>query len=139
MKVLKFQPIMGQSEQIIEAILHTEEVMACTTDQYAIHLACEELVVNVVNYAYTGVDDSLAYLDVKINKTDDELCITFIDGGMAFNPLERETPDITLSLEERDIGGLGIFLTIQMMDEVVYERCNEENILTLRKRLTKGA
>lgn len=58
---------------------------------------------------------------------------TFVPHGTPYNPLEKEDPDITLSAEERDIGGLGIFMVKNLMDEVTYDYINEENILTLIK------
>lgn len=134
MKPLCFQPIADKAEEIIDAILRTPEVASCTKELYAIHLVCEELVVNVVSYAYP--DDANGYLKVLIEKENDCLTLQFIDGGIPFNPLEKEQPDITLSLEERQIGGLGIFLTTQMMDSVSYERKNNENVLTIKKHLS---
>lgn len=59
--------------------------------------------------------------------------LTLKDHGTPYNPLEKEDPDITLSAEERDIGGLGIFMVKNLMDEVTYDYIDEENILTLIK------
>ncbi len=134
MKALRFQPIAGRAEEIIDAILRTPEVASCAKELFTIHLVCEELVVNVVNYAYPAGTDS--YLNVEVEKKDGWLVLRFIDGGVAFNPLEREMPDVSLPLEERPIGGLGIFLTVQMMDEVSYERTGNKNILTVKKRIS---
>lgn len=133
MKQLHFKPIAGRAEEIIDAILHTEEVASCSKELYALHLVCEELVVNVVSYAYT--DQTNAYLNIEIEKTDGQITIKFVDGGMAFNPLEKKLPDTSLPLEERQIGGLGIFLTTRMMDEVSYERAGNENVLTIKKNI----
>lgn len=133
MKQLHFKPIAGRAEEIIDAILHTEEVASCSKELYALHLVCEELVVNVVSYAYT--DQTNAYLNIEIEKTNGQITIKFIDGGMAFNPLEKKLPDTSLPLEERQIGGLGIFLTTRMMDEVSYERAGNENVLTIKKNI----
>ena len=113
MKELVFKPIAGRTEEIIDAILQTGEVASCTKELYAIHLVCEELVVNVVSYAYPeGVE---GYLKIQIEKADGCITLKFIDGGVPFNPLERDMPDVSLPLEERQIGGLGIFLTVQML------------------------
>lgn len=135
MSTLRFQPIEGRTEEIIDAILQVPEVASCTSTLYAIHLVCEELVMNVVSYAYSEAEKG--WLNVDICKMDDMLAITFMDGGVAFNPLEQEQPDITLPLEERKIGGLGIFLTQQMMDEVTYQRENNQNILTIKKKISE--
>ena len=61
--------------------------------------------------------------------------VTFIDSGMPFDPLKKEDPDVTLPAEEREIGGLGIYMTKQAMDEVSYEYKDGQNILTLVKKL----
>lgn len=132
MKSLRFQPIIGQTDRIIETILQTEEVSACTKEMYAIHLVCEEIVVNIVNYAYPDNDNG--YLIVEL-MNDDAIIIVFRDGGIPFNPLEKKEPDISLPLEEREIGGLGIFLTQQLMDVVSYKYCNNENVLTISKTI----
>lgn len=63
--------------------------------------------------------------------------IEIIDQGVPYDPLERQDPNITLSVEKRDIGGLGIFMVKQMMDEVSYRYENKSNILTIRKALCK--
>lgn len=133
MKELVFKPIAGRTEEIIDAILQTGGVASCTKELYAIHLVCEELVVNVVSYAYPeGVE---GYLKIQIEKADGCITLKFIDGGVPFNPLERDMPDVSLPLEERQIGGLGIFLTVQMMDNVSYEHVGNENILTIKKKI----
>ena len=61
--------------------------------------------------------------------------ITFVDHGVPYDPLAREDPDVTLSADEREIGGLGIFMTKQIMDDVAYEYKDGKNILTLKKNL----
>ena len=134
MKLLHFQPIAGKALDIIDAILCTPEVASCRKELSALHLVCEELVVNVVDYAYA--DGTEGYLDIEIERDDDSITIRFRDGGVPFNPLQKEMPDITLPLEERRIGGLGIFLTIKKMDEVKYEYTDQQNILTIMKKLT---
>ncbi|WP_294587536.1 ATP-binding protein [uncultured Phocaeicola sp.] len=134
MASLLFQPITGKAEEIVSAILQTEEVTSCRDIQYPVHLVCEEIVINVVDYAYP--DDDNGYLKVEVTKNDAELVIQFRDGGIPFNPLLREQPDISLPLEERQIGGLGIFLVQQMMDVVSYEYNNNENVLTIKKNIS---
>jgi len=135
MRQLCFKPIAGRAEEIIDAILQTPEVASCSKESYAIHLVSEELVVNVVCYAYA--DGAEGYLNINIEKTEDTISIQFVDGGIAFNPLEKEQPDTSLALEDREIGGLGIFLTKQMMDDVTYQRVGNENVLTIKKKISK--
>ena len=134
MALLHFQPIAGKALDILDAILRTPEVASCKKELFALRLVCEELVVNVVDYAYPeGVE---GYLDVEIDREDAMITIRFRDGGTPFNPLDRDMPDTTLPLEERRIGGLGIFLTIKKMDEVTYDYVNNENVLTIKKTIS---
>ena len=65
---------------------------------------------------------------------DGEITLEFIDGGIPFNPLDKADPDISLPLEQREIGGLGIFLVREMMDDVAYTYVNKENRLTIKKK-----
>lgn len=134
MTSLRFQPIAGKTEEIVAAILRTEEVASCHDIQYPVHLVCEEIVINVVDYAYPDTDNG--YLEIEVSKNEKELVIQFRDGGVPFDPLQREEPDISLPLEERQIGGLGIFLVQQMMDMVSYEYSNNENVLTIKKNIS---
>lgn len=132
---LHFQPIRGRALDIIGAILQTEELASAAEVQRAIHLATEELVVNIVDYAYPDRDDG--YLDVEIIRNEEYITLRFHDGGIPFNPLESETPDTSLPMEQREIGGLGIFFVLKKMDTVAYEYIHGENVLTIRKKLIK--
>ena len=133
MTKLHFQPIRDKAPYIIDTILQAEEMASLGVVWQAIHLVTEELVVNVASYAYPdGADD---YLDVDIIRDEERITLRFRDGGMPFNPLEREAPDTTLPIEERPIGGLGIYLVRQFMDSVEYEYTNGENILTVMKKV----
>ena len=71
----------------------------------------------------------------QLKDNPERLCIEFSDQGVPFNPLEKPDPDITLSAEERNIGGLGIFLTKKFMDKVEYRFENGSNILYIEKKL----
>ncbi|MCD8044343.1 MAG: ATP-binding protein [Tannerellaceae bacterium] len=97
-------------------------------------LALEEAVVNVISYAYPGETgkDICLLLETQPGK------IKFIltDTGHPFNPVEKPEPDISLSGEQRPIGGLGIFLVKKLMSQVTYERAGDKNILTLIKEIT---
>ena len=97
-------------------------------------LAVEEIFVNIAHYAYkdkTGDVNVLCELDKEKNL----FTIIFEDTGIPFDPLKRDDPDVTATAEERDIGGLGIFLTKKLMDEVSYENKDGKNILTLIKKI----
>lgn len=97
----------------------------------SLNLAMEEAVVNVMDYAYPKGTEGSVNIEARL----DDAGITFviIDSGIPFDPTAKEDADTTLPLDERNIGGLGIFLTRQIMDEIEYERDNDRNILTLRK------
>jgi len=134
MRWLHFQPIAGRTPDILDAIMGSPEVAESGRVAKIIRLVCEELVVNVVNYAYPdGVD---GYLDVNIDRDDRAITIQLRDGGVKFNPLERDMPDTTTPLKDRPIGGLGIFITIKKMDDVRYEYVNNENVITIKKNLS---
>lgn len=95
-----------------------------------IDLAIEEIFVNIAHYAYNpDVGDAWIYADFA----DNVLTVIFKDKGKKFNPIAKEDPDITLGAEERNIGGLGIFLTKKFMDSVDYEYTDSQNILTIKK------
>lgn len=131
MSTFHFQPIKGQAQQILEAILNSPEVSSCNQKEaLTLQLACEEIVMNVTSYAYTEGSDG--FLDVEIQKTD-RITIRFEDGGVPFNPLEQEMPDTQLSWNQRRIGGLGIFLLQRKMDNMHYAYENNKNILTIEK------
>lgn len=136
MTVLHFHPIHGKSLDIIRAILQTEEIASAGKVFADIRLATEELVVNIVDNAYP--DGGNDYLDVEIMRSEDVIILRFRDGGIPFNPLEKDSPDISLPINQRKIGGLGIYFVIRKMDSVEYEYTNGENILTIRKNLKKA-
>ena len=96
-----------------------------------IKLALEDAVTNVILYAYPDKKDQDIRIDMSCENK--RLTIVITDTGIAFNPLERQEPDLTLSLEERPIGGLGIFLVKQLMTEVTYSHSDGKNILTMTK------
>ena len=101
--------------------------------QTQIGVAVEEIFVNIALYAYAP-ETGRADITFDVNKEKKEAVITFRDKGVAFNPLEKQDPDVTQSAEERQIGGLGIYIVKKTMDEVKYERTDEENVLTIRKK-----
>ena len=133
MSKLHFQPIKGRAKEILTAILKSPEVESCGQKLTLIlRLACEEIVMNVTNYAYPEGTDG--FLDVDIQKTD-RIIIRFEDGGVAFNPLEQKKPNTRLSWRKRRIGCLGIFLLRRKMDDVRYTYEDHKNKLTIEKMI----
>lgn len=100
---------------------------------FNLDLALEEAVVNVMNYAYPDQEDMP--VDITARRDGNRLTFVVEDGGIPFDPTKREDPDITLSAEDRPVGGLGILLVRQLMDNVSYERTDGKNRLTLSLNL----
>ncbi|MEE1137896.1 MAG: ATP-binding protein [Acutalibacteraceae bacterium] len=100
----------------------------------AICVAVEEIFVNIASYAYPDGDGN-AILSFGFDENERLMTLVIKDSGVPFNPLERAEPDITLSADDREIGGLGIFITKKTMDAVSYAYENGENILTMTKKI----
>ncbi len=133
----RYDPITGKSGAIIEDVMATPEVDAMPFElNFRIRLCVEEVVENVVRYAY---DSGSGYMQVETVLDKNIWRITFEDAGVPFNPLEKDDPDITLSAEERPIGGLGIFLCKQMMDRLEYRYTDGCNILIMEKKIDTQA
>ncbi len=120
-----------QLTDFVDTVCEKVNFDAATTMQ--MDLAMEEAVVNVMNYAYPGGTTG----DIHIVAAANDKCLKFIisDSGIPFDPTMRKDVDTTLSAEERPIGGLGIHLVTQLMDSINYERKDDMNVLTLRKKL----
>ena len=102
--------------------------------QMQISVAVEEIFVNIANYAYKP-DKGKAIVRVEVTDKPVAVAITFVDHGVPYDPLAKVDPDVTLAAHEREIGGLGIFMTKKIMDDVAYEYRDGQNILTLKKNL----
>lgn len=113
---------------------HLEEKECAIKVQMQIDVAVEELFVNIAQYAYDS-DTGMVTIQVEIQEKPLAVMITFIDNGVPYNPLTKEDPDITLAAEERQIGGLGIYMVKKTMDDITYEYKDGQNILRIRKQL----
>lgn len=149
----RFQPIQGRGQHILDTVLASQEFAECTLkEKLTFRLACEEIIMNVIFYAYP--ENVEGFIDVDVQKaplpvpaalseasavtaSTARITIRFTDGGIPFNPLEREKPDTQMAWKLRDIGGLGIFLVIKKMDDVRYAYADNHNILTIEKRVAK--
>ena len=98
--------------------------------QSNILVAVEEIFVNIAHYAYEPEDEGFAELFISI---DENIVMRFEDSGKHFDPTKKEAPDLSVPIEEREIGGLGLHLVKQLMDKVEYEYSNGKNILTIKK------
>ena len=113
---------------------HLETADCPVKAQMQIGVAVEEIFVNIANYAYRP-EHGTARVRVEVSGDPVSVTITFVDHGIPYDPLAKEDPDVTLSADQRDIGGLGIFMTKNLMDDVSYEYKDGQNILTLKKEL----
>lgn len=98
--------------------------------QMQIDVALEELFVNIANYAYP---DSTGEATIRVCVSSEYVEISLIDSGIPYDPLAKPDPDITLNAQDRPIGGLGIFMTKKLMDDISYEYKDRKNILTIKK------
>lgn len=99
------------------------------------NLVVEELFVNVASYAYKDKENGKCKISIEYNQEKQEVKLSMEDNGIKFNPLEKEDPDTTLSVEDRPIGGLGILLVKKNMDNIEYKYEDNKNILILSKNV----
>lgn len=133
-------------EITVDAMIENMNTVTAFVDDFLDQIACpmkskiqiniviDEIFGNICHYAYK---DSVGAVTVRVESgnTPKAVFLTFTDNGIPYNPLETEDPDITLSSEERKIGGLGIYLVKKNMDEMKYEYVNQQNRLWMEKRL----
>ena len=110
-----------------------EELVLTPDLIFNLNLALEEAVTNVILYAYPKEEQKDIF--ISANMSDNILIFVLTDSGKEFDPTKVPDADITLSAEEREIGGLGIFLIRQIMDTVEYQRIDEKNVLSMSKQL----
>jgi sigma-B regulation protein RsbU (phosphoserine phosphatase) len=116
----------------IEDVLNNNDCPLKTT--MAVCVAIEEVFVNIANYAY-GDKEGEVEVEVSFDRNSRQAIFRMSDSGIPFNPLDNPDPDVTLSAQERDIGGLGIFITKKTMDKVSYSYENGRNVLTMTKNI----
>lgn len=128
-------PITNKSGEIIEFLMSSPDIPSDESLRFKIRLSIEETVENIVNYAY---QDEVGWMEVgtELDPQGVVLTVTLKDAGKPFNPLELKDPDIHASVEDRPIGGLGIFLCKQLMDQINYRYEDGCNILTMLKKIS---
>ena len=135
-EVVKELAVPAEINQLQDVLAFLETVLTengCSMKaQMRICLAAEEIFVNIANYAYAPGKGTAV---VRVSFLDDprRAVVSFADTGVPFDPLKKADPDVTLSAEEREIGGLGIFMIKKTMDDMQYEYKDGHNILTLIK------
>ena len=136
MKEITLPAIIENISRVTAFVDKQLEALGCPMKaQMQIDTAVDEILANVAAYAY---GDGTGPVSLRISMEDDPrtAVIRFTDSGMPFNPLEKEVPDtISLSADDRPIGGLGIYLVRKLMDDVTYEYRDGKNILMLKKQI----
>ncbi len=100
-------------------------------DLFCIDLVCDELITNTIKYGYADTGEHEIAVNLSVRPT--EIVIELEDDGQPFNPLNNVTPDTTLALQDRPIGGLGIHLLREMMDRCEYRHADGKNCVTFQK------
>ncbi|MCC8100703.1 MAG: ATP-binding protein [Clostridiales bacterium] len=128
---MRFEAVTADIERATEFVNQYLDELGCPIKtQVQIDIAIDELFGNIVHYAYPQGGGAVW---VRIETENKTLILTFRDCGIPYDPLARKDPDITLSLEEREPGGLGIFMVKKSMDALSYEYKDGQNILTVKK------
>ena len=136
MKELTITATVENIETVTDFVNEQLEALDCPMKaQMQIDIAIDELFGNIAHYAY---NPEIGKATVRVEVIEDPLAvtITFIDNGVPYDPLAKADPDTTLSAEERDIGGLGIYMVKKSMDEIAYEYKDGQNILKIKKNLS---
>jgi len=135
MKELTIAATVDNIELVTDFVNEQLEALDCPMKaQMQINIAIDELFGNIAHYAYNP-DVGEATVRVEVLQDPLSVVITFIDGGVPYDPLAAADPDTSLSAEERAIGGLGIFMVKKSMDEITYRYEGGKNILSIRKKI----
>lgn len=135
MRELTINATVENIEKVTAFVDEQLEALGCPMKaQMQIDVAIDELFSNIAYYAY---NPEVGPATVRVEVTQDPLAVvvTFIDNGKQYDPLAKEDPDVTLSAEERDIGGLGIYIVKKSMDDISYEYKDGQNILRIKKNI----
>lgn len=135
MKELTLPATIENIEKVTDFVNEQLEEIECPMKaQMQIDIAIDELFGNIAHYAYNP-ETGPATVRVEVTEEPISVVITFIDHGVPYDPLKKDDPDITLSTEERAIGGLGVFMVKKTMDEISYEYRDGKNILRIKKNM----
>ncbi len=135
MKELVIEAKVEALDRVLAFVDELLEETACSMKtKMQIDVVVEEVYVNIASYAYAPGTGQVQ-IRAEVSEDPAMLTVIFADSGTPYNPLLREDPDVTLPAEEREVGGLGVYLTKKFMDEVTYDYRDHQNILTIKKRL----
>ncbi|MBR1470906.1 MAG: ATP-binding protein [Lachnospiraceae bacterium] len=135
MKEITIEAIDSNLPNVLDFIAPDLEEMDCPMKvQMQVNVAVEEIFVNVARYAYTP---NQGLVTIQVEKAEDNswISFTFRDQGIPFDPVAKVDPDLTLPLEERPIGGLGIYMVKKSMDDLHYVYENGYNVFTMKKNI----
>lgn len=133
MNKITVEAVVENLQKVIDfATEHLEERDCPMKAAMQMELVIEEIFVNIANYAYNP-ETGTATFCMEFEDNPNAVLMTFIDGGKPYNPLEKTDPDTTLDIDEREIGGLGIFLVKKNVDEIDYKYEGGKNILSMKK------
>ena len=136
MKELTIEAKIENIEAVTDFVNEQLEALDCPMKaQMQIAIAIDELFGNIAHYAY---NPEIGKATIRVEVIEDPLAvtITFIDNGVPYDPLAKADPDTTLSAEEREIGGLGVYMVKKSMDDIIYEYKDGQNILKIKKNLS---
>lgn len=134
MKELTIDATIPNIETVTDFVNKELEALGCPLKaQMQIDIAIDELFSNISNYAYNP-ETGPATVQIEVSKDPLAVILTFMDNGIPYDPLKRQDPNTTAPLEERDTGGLGIYIVKQSMDDISYEYRNGMNILKIKKK-----
>ncbi len=135
MRKCRFPARIEEVDRVIRFIEEGLASIGCTIkNKLVICVAVEEIFVNIAHYAYPSKEGE-AEIHFCYSEQSKTVRISFMDSGIPYNPLKKEDPDLTLSAEDRKIGGLGIYMVKQSMDQVIYEYKEGKNKLTIIKKM----
>ncbi len=135
MKELTINATVENIERVTDFVNEQLELHGCSLKaQMQIDIAIDELFGNIAHYAYNP-DVGPATVRVELKEDPLAVVITFIDHGVPYDPLKKADPNTELSAEEREIGGLGIYMVKKTMDGISYEYRDGQNILTITKNI----
>ena len=135
MKELTINAAVENIERVAAFVDEQLETLNCPLKaQMQINIAIDELFGNIAHYAYNP-ETGPATVRVEVLDNPLSVIITFIDNGVPYDPLANGDPDTTLSAEDREIGGLGIYIVKKSMDEITYKYKDGQNILKIKKKI----
>ena len=133
MEKITVEAVLDNLQTVIDFATENLEKRDCPMKvSMQLELVIEEIFVNIASYAYHP-EIGAATFCMSFEENPSAVLMTFIDGGKPYNPLEHDDPDTTLDIDERDIGGLGIFLVKKNTDALAYEYADGKNILRVKK------